>query len=365
MQEVLARQLETAEQHGQQINSMSNMLSSPHQFRLSSYFPPRVAPDPIFPNPGTLPMTYGLLEAKELPALKLKIQLDRLDALVSQLAKRYMVNTLNGTEVSGTKFVEDQSGKSEEKSMADAIAEFHKLKQVGSVREYQDRFEELRSLMLILQPTLTERYFVSNFISGLKDELRLMVKMMMPATVKEAAEKARLQELALEAIFRKHGLQPNESMESSKQIEGASKVANYDQQESKKNLELDRPIITENSNNKERSDMDISENHSLYLQEADGVASEDEEDIADRFHANDERQPHNEDLDQRKKQEAEDLHNPTAAENNHVVQKMREKEAVATRFRSLDIGEGIVDMEILEVSIEDEEGEEMVKMGIG
>ena len=42
---------------------------------------------------------------------------------------------------------------------------------------------------------------------------------------------------------------------------------------------------------------DISKNHSLYLQEIDGVALEDEDDVADRFHANDERQPCNEDLD--------------------------------------------------------------------
>jgi len=54
---------------------------------------------------------------------------------------------------------------------------------------------------------LTEQYFVSTFISGLKDELRPTVKLMQPATIKQAAEKARLQELAMEAIFRKHKIQ--------------------------------------------------------------------------------------------------------------------------------------------------------------
>jgi len=81
--------------------------------------------------------------------------------------------------------------------------------------------------MLTLRLALTKRYFVSNFISGLKDELKAMVKMMMPATVKQAAKKARFQERTLEAIFRKHGLQPNRSTESSQQIKGASKAANY------------------------------------------------------------------------------------------------------------------------------------------
>lgn len=57
------------------------------------------------------------------------------------------------------------------------------------------------------------------------------------------------------------------------------------------------------------------------------------------------------------------MHNPATAENNHVVQKIMEKEVAATWFRSPDIGEGIVDMEVLEVSIEDKEGEEVGKMG--
>ena len=61
--------------------------------------------------------------------------------------------------------------------------------------------------MLNAQPALTEQYFVSSFISNLKDQLRPMVKMMQIATVKQVAEKARLQELALEAIFRKHKIQ--------------------------------------------------------------------------------------------------------------------------------------------------------------
>lgn len=155
--------------------------------------------------------------------------------------------------------------------------------------DYWVKFEELRPLMWGAQPTLTEHYFASRFVSGLKDKLKLTVKMMMPANMKEAAEKTRLQELALEAIFKKHGLQPNGSTESSQQIEGASKAASYDQQESKENLELDQPVVTENSSNEERSDMDTNKNHRLYLQEANGVASKDEDDVADRFHANDER----------------------------------------------------------------------------
>ncbi|XP_052203135.1 uncharacterized protein LOC127808602 [Diospyros lotus] len=116
-------------------------------------------------------------------------------------------------------------------------------------------------------------------------------------------------------------------------------------------------MVIKNSNNIKRSNVDISRGHNLYLQKVDEVALEDEDDVADRFHATDERQSCNEDLDQRKKREAEDLHNPATAlsanlvvtsngvdqlqvltlvkkeqlkltklENIHMVQKMMEKE---------------------------------------
>ena len=56
----------------------------------------------------------------------------------------------------------------------------------------------------VVHPTLDESYFVSNFISGLNEELRPIVKMMQPTPISQAAEKAKLQEWALEAIFKKH-----------------------------------------------------------------------------------------------------------------------------------------------------------------
>lgn len=91
----------------------------------------------------------------------------------------------------------------EEKSKADVIEEFNKLRQKGTVEEYLIRFEELRALLTISQPMLDEAYFVSSFVSGLDDQLRLMVKMLQPTTVKQAAENAQLQEMALEAFARK------------------------------------------------------------------------------------------------------------------------------------------------------------------
>ena len=62
--------------------------------------------------------------------------------------------------------------------MIDIIEEFNKLKQERSVLNYQIKFEELKSLMIVSHPTLTEAYFVSSFISGLNEELRPIVKML-------------------------------------------------------------------------------------------------------------------------------------------------------------------------------------------
>ena len=67
--------------------------------------------------------------------------------------------------------------------------------------------------MMNAYPALTENYFVPSFISRLNDELRPIVKMMQPVTVKQVVEKARLQEMALEAIFKRHQI-PAESQPS-------------------------------------------------------------------------------------------------------------------------------------------------------
>jgi len=108
-----------------------------------------------------------------------------------------------GNQGSWVKFAKGLCKRFGERSMADAIEEFSKLKQEGLV-EYQAKFEDLRSIVYIVQPRLTKQYLVSSFIRGLNEELRLMMKMMMQTSVRQAAEKARLQELTLEAIYNKY-----------------------------------------------------------------------------------------------------------------------------------------------------------------
>ena len=84
----------------------------------------------------------------------------------------------------------------------DTIEEFNKLRQIGSVASYLWRFEELRSYMVIHNHHLSKAYFVSNFMSGLSDELRPMVKMMKPQTVEQSFREC--------SLTRNNGRGPNQ-----------------------------------------------------------------------------------------------------------------------------------------------------------
>jgi hypothetical protein len=52
--------------------------------------------------------------------------------------------------------------------------------QEQSVKDYVEKFEELKSLM---NASLLESYYVSGFISGLKDDIKLMLKIRRPITL--------------------------------------------------------------------------------------------------------------------------------------------------------------------------------------
>ena len=72
------------------------------------------------------------------------------------------------------------------------MEEFNKLRQSSKVEEYKEKFEELKTLMIIRNQHLDEEYFVSSFISGLKEEIKTMIRMLKLATLSEAFELAAL-----------------------------------------------------------------------------------------------------------------------------------------------------------------------------
>ena len=79
-------------------------------------------------------------------------------------------------DLSWQQFANMLSERFAEKGTRDVVEDFNKLQQSGTVEDYQEKFEELKSLMLVKNPHLSESYFVSSFISGLREEIKTMVK---------------------------------------------------------------------------------------------------------------------------------------------------------------------------------------------
>ncbi|KAL4379604.1 hypothetical protein GQ457_02G023110 [Hibiscus cannabinus] len=101
-------------------------------------------------------------------------------------------------------FVADLCHRFCDKEHSDVIEEFNKLLQKSTVDEYQERFEELQPFMLQHNAHLGEDYFISSFISGLKEELKHKVKVHEPKTLADACRKAKLYELATEIEAKKY-----------------------------------------------------------------------------------------------------------------------------------------------------------------
>ncbi|KAL4342238.1 hypothetical protein GQ457_08G017250 [Hibiscus cannabinus] len=95
-------------------------------------------------------------------------------------------------------FVADLCHHFADKEFNDVIEEFNKMFQQTTVDDYQTKFEELKPFMLQHNSHLEEAYFVSSFISGLKDEIKHKAKVHEPTSLTNAYRKARLYELALE-----------------------------------------------------------------------------------------------------------------------------------------------------------------------
>ncbi|XP_060181956.1 uncharacterized protein LOC132611554 [Lycium barbarum] len=82
----------------------------------------------------------------------------------------------------------------------DIVDEFNKIMQAGSVDQYQEKFEKLTSYMSIINPLLNEAHFVSSFISGLRPELKPLVKLANPLTIMDAYETAKVYEESFSAL---------------------------------------------------------------------------------------------------------------------------------------------------------------------
>lgn len=66
--------------------------------------------------------------------------------------------------------------------------------QEGSVDEYVEKFKELKSLMHGLNSSLPESYYISSFVSGLKEDIKPMLKILKPMALTIAFEQAKWQQ---------------------------------------------------------------------------------------------------------------------------------------------------------------------------
>ncbi|KAG8371357.1 hypothetical protein BUALT_Bualt13G0079300 [Buddleja alternifolia] len=83
------------------------------------------------------------------------------------------------------------------------VGNFNKLHQTCSVADYLERFEEMKSHMLIFNKDLPEEFFSANFLSGLKEEIRGVVMALKPNDFHQAVSLAKRQESTVNAIIKR------------------------------------------------------------------------------------------------------------------------------------------------------------------
>lgn len=140
-------------------------------------------------------MIYQISEPQKMPLIEMYLE-GRAEIWYQGL------KTAKG-RLSWDEFVVEVTRRFNEMGFRDEVEEFNKLHQEGSVKEYQEKFEELKSLMLLKNPLLQEAYFISSFVSGAKEEIKPMLRLLKPNSLVEAFEIAAVQEHSVEVLNKK------------------------------------------------------------------------------------------------------------------------------------------------------------------
>ena len=107
--------------------------------------------------------------------------------------------------VDWSEFVIDLSARFKDESGLNVVEQFNKLQQTGTIEEFIDEFDNVRSLMEQNHHILPDSYFLESFIGGLKPTVKPFVKAFKPVNVAEAIMYARLQEKSIQANSKKIG----------------------------------------------------------------------------------------------------------------------------------------------------------------
>lgn len=98
----------------------------------------------------------------------------------------YRYYQTNNNNVTWKTFQADVVLRFENPDNLDVQDRFNKLKQTTTLTEYEDRFEELRTMVIHKNKEFDEEYFLSSFISGLKESIKMAVRMFRPSTLADA-----------------------------------------------------------------------------------------------------------------------------------------------------------------------------------
>uniref|UniRef100_A0ACD5WIJ9 Uncharacterized protein n=1 Tax=Avena sativa TaxID=4498 RepID=A0ACD5WIJ9_AVESA len=112
----------------------------------------------------------------------------------------------------------------------------HQLRQTSTVLEYRTAFETIMYHLISLDPSLNTKFFVSQFVLGLKDELRIVVRLEAPTSVTRAVSLARIQEEEMELhrprqrtiLTRKSPMLPLSGFVTTSSASGAKRAATDD-----------------------------------------------------------------------------------------------------------------------------------------
>ncbi|CAI9102160.1 OLC1v1000382C2 [Oldenlandia corymbosa var. corymbosa] len=114
----------------------------------------------------------------------------------------YTVNGIvnNGKNLDSTCGKSTSGGVMYVDSKRDIVGEFHHLKQTANVAEYQEKFDELKALMVKMDYGLSQGYLISSFLSGLKPEIKLSIGNRKQETLYHAFNLARIEEIKIEVL---------------------------------------------------------------------------------------------------------------------------------------------------------------------
>lgn len=124
--------------------------------------------------------------------MKVRFAAVNLEGKALQWHQIYMKSRLTREPPSWEEYIRELSARFGNYLYDDPMGELMNLKQIGTVQEYHDQFEELLNRVV-----LPEDYATSCFLGGLRPEIQLAVRMFIPKTVAHASGLAKIEEARL------------------------------------------------------------------------------------------------------------------------------------------------------------------------